>query len=772
MCSINICRRLAQRELHSAKPGTGVHVVRGFCGVLCPTTQVLDVDNPAVHICRFTPDGQYLVCFASAGQELVLYRVKGLSLCVPQPSIVTQAQLKELIREKLSNFDSIFALVYRRLVVLDSREQLCKDFCVTVCNGKFLLLGSQTPQAQQQQQQQQAADASPSVPEGLSGVPCITSITLHLVDIHSGDHLDSITFHNDFIQLHLNGGISLHDSLLNVLTIRSQTIHLFQIHPSGRLLPVHKIGQYCRADDELVIRTAEAAESRWQAGKGAAALPGRLEGASWMPTGVMTQRGSQGRVPAGRTTAVSHGQPRYQQGQVATGRPPLERQLPEFSETVQHNAFEAVALSTQEARISTDGPSTIAALTANIYPPQQLPRRRLTANRSFPARPSPLAPPLAASGSGGAGSPIGSVTKECKTFIVGIKQRLIAHLFQTRLLKAGSSPKQQQTELRWLYRKFDLYCSLVIWRVQLLSSSHILLDLGLIEVPPDTSGVGVEAGQLNQPNPQRSLYFMVYDMQATKVIAFFESSNPLLVPLLLRHAVEMQSDAEMAPWERMAFTHMHAAMLSESMGFVPVHQASKNGLSTVENSSLQVHTSAASFNQEAVMGPSTVLRVDEGGEVGASRTLPTASEQTGLRAELNNGRSPQAAQRQQQDNLAVLRHLLAALPGTPQALSSSPLLDPCLFDYDKKLVGPLIRSRKTSERFIKFFSRHQEDRAAFRIQLVPERNSNEQGAASMGAQTQRAALHLFHPVLPLALSIFPATAGEQSRLNIHLWAMV
>ena len=58
----------------------------------------------------------------------------------------------------------------------DAREQLCKSFCVTTCCGNYLLLASQTPAQQPTQQQQQQER-----PEGLPGVPCVETTTLHVV---------------------------------------------------------------------------------------------------------------------------------------------------------------------------------------------------------------------------------------------------------------------------------------------------------------------------------------------------------------------------------------------------------------------------------------------------------------------------------------------------------------------------------------------------------------------------------------------------------------
>ena len=79
----------------------------------------------------------------------------------------------------------IFQLAYRRLVVTDAREQLCKDFCITTNCGEYLILASQTPQQQPNQQPQRP------VPGGLPGVPCMESTTLHTVSEGTDLHMST-----------------------------------------------------------------------------------------------------------------------------------------------------------------------------------------------------------------------------------------------------------------------------------------------------------------------------------------------------------------------------------------------------------------------------------------------------------------------------------------------------------------------------------------------------------------------------------------------------
>ncbi len=45
----------------------------------------------------------------------------------------------------------------------------------------------------------------------------------------------------------------------------------------------------------------------------------------------------------------------------------------------------------------------------------------------------------------------------------------------------------------------------------------------------------------------------------------------------------------------------------------------------------------------------------------------------------------------------MTRRVLAAIPPTSQVLSASPFLDACLFQYDEKLISPVIRPRALAE---------------------------------------------------------------------------
>eukprot|EP00798_Chlamydomonas_sp_ICE-L_P028028 gene28028-31128_t len=132
----------------SQSPGnSGSHVnkLRYIYHSVAPRNAVLQVDVPECHICRFTPDGKYLICFAAAFQELVVYRFNGHSCSVPGDgsSGYHGASLP-------SSFQSFFTLIYRKNMILNSAEALCSDFCVFPIprggDGEcyFMLLASQS----------------------------------------------------------------------------------------------------------------------------------------------------------------------------------------------------------------------------------------------------------------------------------------------------------------------------------------------------------------------------------------------------------------------------------------------------------------------------------------------------------------------------------------------------------------------------------------------------------------------------------------------------
>ncbi|XP_012078882.1 light-mediated development protein DET1 isoform X3 [Jatropha curcas] len=105
-----------------------------------------------------------------------------------------------------------------------------------------------------------------------------------------------------------------------------------------------------------------------------------------------------------------------------------------------------------------------------------------------------------------------------------------------------------------------------------------------------------------------------------------------------------------------------------------------------------------------------------------------------------------------------VKKMLASLPFTCQSLSPSPYFDQSLFRFDEKLISATDRLRPSTDHPIKFISRRPPCTLKFKIKPGPE-------AGSVDGRTKKVSLFLFHPFLPLALSI--QQPSLQPSINIH-----
>ncbi|KAK3225896.1 hypothetical protein Dsin_005758 [Dipteronia sinensis] len=107
-----------------------------------------------------------------------------------------------------------------------------------------------------------------------------------------------------------------------------------------------------------------------------------------------------------------------------------------------------------------------------------------------------------------------------------------------------------------------------------------------------------------------------------------------------------------------------------------------------------------------------------------------------------------------------VKKILASLPFSCQSQSPSPYFDQSLFRYDEKLISATDRHRQSTDHPIKFISRRQPHTLKFKIKPGPE-------AGSMDGRTKRISSFLFHPFLPLALSIQQTLFLQPAVVNIH-----
>ncbi|GAY47476.1 hypothetical protein CUMW_104830 [Citrus unshiu] len=107
-----------------------------------------------------------------------------------------------------------------------------------------------------------------------------------------------------------------------------------------------------------------------------------------------------------------------------------------------------------------------------------------------------------------------------------------------------------------------------------------------------------------------------------------------------------------------------------------------------------------------------------------------------------------------------VRKMMASLPFGCQSQSPSPYFDQSLFRYDEKLISATDRHRQSTDHPIKFISRRPPYTLKFKIKPGPE-------AGTIDGRTKRISSFLFHPFLPLALSIQQTLFLQPSVVNIH-----
>uniref|UniRef100_A0A7C9FIW4 Light-mediated development protein DET1 n=1 Tax=Opuntia streptacantha TaxID=393608 RepID=A0A7C9FIW4_OPUST len=107
-----------------------------------------------------------------------------------------------------------------------------------------------------------------------------------------------------------------------------------------------------------------------------------------------------------------------------------------------------------------------------------------------------------------------------------------------------------------------------------------------------------------------------------------------------------------------------------------------------------------------------------------------------------------------------VKKTLASLPFTCQSQSPSPYFDQSLFRFDEKLISATDRHRQSTDHPIKFISRRQPKIPKFKIKPGPE-------AGSLDARTKKISSFLFHPNLPLVISIQQTMFFQSPVVNIH-----
>ena len=232
-----ILRKLMRRECIGCKPSASANAIRTMCVDVFPSKSCVASKLPDLHVRGFTPDGRHLVCFSLNLRRLLVHRYQREGKKGPEHGAK-------------ATFDQFFRPVFD-LEVCGEGEQLCKSFSACVHGGRFLLVAS-------------SAKCSPA--RGGDRSPAYERVAIHVVDLEHGVKTDEVVFEKDFVWLTQNQGISIHENVLSVLSVRNQEIRLFHASAIGRLVKLRTIGDFVNEDDEDVLASMGAGDPPPQPG--------------------------------------------------------------------------------------------------------------------------------------------------------------------------------------------------------------------------------------------------------------------------------------------------------------------------------------------------------------------------------------------------------------------------------------------------------------------------------------------------------------------------
>ncbi|CAA2982306.1 Hypothetical predicted protein [Olea europaea subsp. europaea] len=135
-----------------------------------------------------------------------------------------------------------------------------------------------------------------------------------------------------------------------------------------------------------------------------------------------------------------------------------------------------------------------------------------------------------------------------------------------------------------------------------------------------------------------------------------------------------------------------------------------------------------------------------------------------------------------------VKKMLVNLPFNCQSQSPSPYFDQSLFQYDEKLISATDRHRQSADHPIKFSSRRQQNNLKFKIKtgtfiqvnfmpplLVLRFETDflsgliitDLKLEALIVEGKKICSFLFHPVLPLAISIQQTLFLQPAAVNVH-----
>ena len=169
----------------------------------------------------------------------------------------------------------------------------------------------------------------------------------------------------------------------------------------------------------------------------------------------------------------------------------------------------------------------------------------------------------------------------CDTAINSLKHRLLTYLWKNAYNEGPEG-------LRRFYKHYMYFCSLRMWKMQMLDEEHLLIKY---------ANEDVVTMRVMDPNAQPSL-FVIYNIKSTKVIAVFENTSELLLRLFEEFCDQFRN-AQLhlpMPFTSSASNNLHARQLLRRFKDTIVSAKYGGHIEAVKRLLAQLPISAQSFS--------------------------------------------------------------------------------------------------------------------------------------------------------------------------------
>ncbi|KAG0212332.1 acid phosphatase det1 [Mortierella sp. GBA43] len=288
-------------------------------------------------------------------------------------------------------------------------------------------------------------------PCSLNCIPNLDTIVFYVIELETGKIVDKREFKHEYITIPHHSGVSLYDSMFAVMLIQSQAIQIIHIKNNGKLIDLHRIGWFNHPDDELVLARYRDFNEQYIAQQ------------SKTPSSPYYRRG----CSLNEEDFDHRAKDRFDSFALA----PTVSSKPEHSADATYH------------QVPSSSASSIGVPRAGQH--TQSYHSQMMYNQSHQDEPH-------------------------SQTISGIKQRLMAYLF-----RKAFNADDGGAALRHFHLTFQQFTSLVMWRMQFLDESTLLIKFGKLDCV-----VGRQTDVTSQ-----TAFFVFYDIYTTEILAVYDNAS-------------------------------------------------------------------------------------------------------------------------------------------------------------------------------------------------------------------------------------------------------